>query len=80
MGKNNLILLDKGDLASSSSWSGRRSFMGTENNQWSSGADVPKRDQLHFADCNNIPNNAISKKEEESGKSVRSGFELHFDN
>lgn len=39
-----------------------------------------ERDQPHFPDCNNIPNNAISKKEEESGKSVRIGFELHFDN
>lgn len=44
MGKNNLVLLDKGDLASSSSWSGHRHFMGTEENQWSSGTDVPQRE------------------------------------
>lgn len=80
-GKNNLVLLDKHDLASSSSWSGHRYFMGTEKNQWSSETGVPKREtQPYFSDCDNIPNNATREKEEQSGKSVRIGCELHFDN
>lgn len=33
-----------------------------------------------FSDCDNIPNNATREKEEQSGKSVRIGCELHFDN
>lgn len=36
--------------------------------------------QPHFAGCDNIPNNAIWEKQRESGRSMRVGFELHFDN
>lgn len=79
MGKNNLVLLDKGDLASSSSWSGHRYFMGTEKNQWSSETD-PRETQPHLSDCDNNNNNTIREKEEESGKSVRICCDLHFDN
>lgn len=72
IGKNNPIVMARGDLAPSSIWSGHKHFMRTEENQLSSEIDVPNKEtQPHFAGCDNIPNNAIWEKEWESRRSRR---------